>query len=722
MPRQPQPRRPQPQSRGIPKTDESGETPAATSASEPQVSGNAEQSESGGEKTSASRQSGPQDAVQIPSIPRPPTIGTAGPPPRQRLASLNPRKKLAASEVADSRPAGLKFQPKSAASARRTKEEREAAERAETEKRQQRFGDSGAALPRTTGDRGGFRGGGRGTFVPTVTTRAEASGHLGGSSIEEGGGRKKASRGGGLFSRVSGPSASTSAKVGPSRARSQAIVKAERDRDGDMIMGTSSTTGKRVTFKREEERPTHYSSESEPDVAEGPRVNIEHINLISDEDTDGEQPEFSNQDKSKEHEVGIKKENKIPGWTLKPVRIDRLEHVERAAGVVVTDPNSMTSTELRRRAKERADAQGSLFISDDEEHPPAKTAPKAKTVKKPKDVEFVRDERRWKGVYQDDEAGPRIKDEPNDDDRVIFNDIASVNVPGTSLQAESGAHVPDRVEAGVPEKSSADDINLRDQRKRRSSRTKSRLIKPILQTEEDRQEWARYEEDLRLLGEELGFVKPNGSQIHSLDPDGDGKIEDGADHFKDKREGLVYLFQLPPIMPKILTTAEREILNVESTQSEKAEDDKPLDMSKPIYAKHSQPSDPKQKQPKSDLEDTLVPDTRNASVFMANESTLPVGRVGTLRVHDTGRVTATWGGASLELGRGAGSGLLQEVVMTEYSKHQTIKLGADGKDKDNKEGGGKERFEERISLGDKGWAIGQLGGGFVMTPDWTKMF
>lgn len=721
MPRQPQPRRPQPRSRSAPKTNESGETPAASSASEPQVSGNFEQTELGAETTSASGKSGPLDVMQISTILRPPTTGNAGPPPRQRLASLNPRKKLAAPEASDSRPASLKFQPKSAA--RRTKEEREAAERAETERRQQRFGDTGAALPRTSGDRGGFKGVGRGTFAPTFTTRAEASGHLGGSSIVEGGGSKKASRGGGLFSRVSGPSTSTSTKVGPSRAKNHATVKAERDKDGDVVMGTSST-GKRVTFKREEERPTHYSSDSEPDIAEGPRVNIEHINLISDEDTDGERLEVPNQDKGKEYEVVIKKETKIPGWALKPVRIDRLEHVERAAGVVITDPNSMTSTELRRRAKERADAQGSLFISDDEESQPVKTAPKAKAVKKAKDVEFVRDERRWKGVYQDDELSPRIKDEPNDDDRVILNDSASVNVPRTSLQAESGAHVLERVEPVIPEKSSADGINLLEQRKRRSSKTKSRLIKPIFQTEEDRQEWARYEEDLRLLGEELGFAKPNSPRTHSLDPDEDGKADDGADHFKDKREGLVYLFQLPPIMPKILTTAEREILDVESTQSEKAKEDGPLDTPKPIDAKQLQPSDPKQKRPKSDPEDTLVPDTRNAKIFMANDSTLPVGRVGILRVHDTGRVTATWGGASLELGRGAGSGLSQEVVMTEYSKHQTIKLGAEGKDKDNEEGGGerKEKLEERISLGDKGWAIGQLGGGFVMTPDWAKMF
>lgn len=719
MPGQPQPCRPQSRAHGVPKTTESAETPAASSASEPQVSGSAEQNESEAATTIASGKSGAQGVMQISSMLRPPTTGTAGSPPRQRLASLNPRRRSAASEASDSRPAGLKFQPKSAS--RRTKEEREAAERTETEKRQQRFGDSSAALPRTIDDRGGFRGVGRGAFVPTLTTRAEASGHLGGRSIEEGGGRKKTSRGGGLFSRVSGPSASSSVKDGPSRARNQSTVKAERDRDGDVAMGIPPT-GKRVAFKREEEKPRHYSSDSEPDVAEGPRVNIEHINLVSDDETDGEQLEESHQNKGKEYEVEIKKETKIPGWALKPVRIDRLEHVERTAGVLATDTNPITSTELRRRAKEKADAQGSLFISDDEEPQPAKIAPKATALKKPKDVEFVRDERRWKGVYQEDEVGPRIKDEPNDDDRLVFDDIASVNVTGTSLQAESGAQALERVELVVPEKFRADDVNLREQRKRRSSRTKFRLIQPTLQTEEDRQEWARYEEDLRLLGEELGFVKPDGLQTHSINPDGDWKTDDGGDHSKDKREGLVYLFQLPPIMPKILTAAEREIVNMDSTQPKNADKYKPPDTSKPIDLKLSQYSDFKQKQPKPEPEETFVPDSRNADIFMANDSALPVGRVGTLRVHNTGRVTATWGGASLELVRGSGSGLLQEVVMTEYSNHHAIEFGAEGKGKDNKDGaGGNEKLEEQISLGDKGWAIGQLGGGFVMTPDWAKL-
>lgn len=720
MPRQPQPRRPQPRGRGVSKVAESEETPAASSASEPQVSGNAEQNESEPATSIAFGKSGQQDVMQISDMLQPPTTGTAGPPPRQRLASLNPRRRSAAPEASANRPAGLKFQPKSAS--RRTKEEREAAERTEKEKRQQRFGDSGAALPHNTGDRGGFRGFGKGAFAPTITTRAEASGHLGGSSIEEGDRRKKTSRGGGLFSRVSGPSASSSTKPGPSRATNQAIVKAERDKDGDVAMGTAPA-GKRVAFKREEERPTLYSSDSEPDLAEGPRVNIEHINLVSDDETDGEQLEVSHQNKSKEYEVENKKETKIPGWTLKPVRIDRLEHVERTAGVLATGRKSITSTELRRRAKERADAQGSLFISEDEEPQPANTTPKLKALKKPKDVEFVRNERRWKGVYQEDEAGPRIKDEPNDDDQVAFDDIARVNVPGSSLQAESGAQALERVETAIPEKPSADDMNRREQRKRPSSRTKSRLIQPTLQTEEDRQEWTRYEEDLRLLSEELGFVKPNSLQTHSIDPDGDCKTDDGADYSKDKREGLVYLFQLPPIMPKILTAAEREIVNMESTQIEKAEKDKPPDMSKPIDLKLSQASDPNQQQPKPEPEETLVPATRNANIFMAKDSALPVGRVGRLRVHSTGRVTATWGGASLELGRGSGSGLLQEVVMTEYSRHNAIKLSAEGKDKDNNDGeGGEEKLEERISLGDKGWAIGQLGGGFVMTPDWAKMF
>lgn len=641
------------------------------------------------------------------SSPAPAAAATVGSLSRRRLASLHTRKSTgltAGPEASDGRPAGLKYQPKS--NARRTKAEREATEKAEAERRQSRLAE--AEVPTAfLGDRGGFHGrGGRGLHGGGMNRfrSGEASGHLGGSSISDGGRKKKNARGGGLFSGLSIPLATTSTIAGPSALKKEPKDKPEKDKDGDVVMGTT-TSRRRQGIKQEEQGPTYISSDEEPDMTEGPRVNIEHINLISDEDTDTEKAKATGQDKGKE----VEKDTKIPGWTLKPIRIDRHEHVERVVGVN-TDASSLTSAELRRRAKERGDAEGSLFLPDDDEPEVLKTV-KARGKSKLKDVEFVRDERRWKGVYQDDEdkdLDAAIKVEPRDNhDMMIIDEVADTSVPAQPLAADSEAVAPEVAATKALENSRAEDTKLLEEKKR-SQKTKFRLIKPVLQTEEDRQEWARYEEDLQILGEELGSMKAEAPHKQALNTDEDWQVDDHPPKdVKDKREGLVYLFQLPPIMPKILTVAEKEIL-LKPKQEEKANEQQRQDK-KAGEIKQSA-SDVK---PKSEPEEPTHGDTSSANAFMAQDPTRPQGRVGKLRVHESGRVMATWGGACLEVGRGGEGALLQEVMMTDYDR--TLVKAEEGKEK------GKERWEERISLGDKGWAVGQLGGGFVMAPDWGRM-
>lgn len=649
-----------------------------------------------------------QDVAQN-SLPVAEVVANVGSLPRRRLASLHSRKSTglgATPEASDSR-SGLKYQPKS--NARRTKAEREAVERAEAERRQSRLAEAEVANT-SLSDRGGFHGrGGRGLHGSGINRfrSGEASGHLGGSSISDGGKKKKNARGGGLFSGLSIPLAATSTTAGPSTLKKEPKVKPEKDKDGDVVMGTA-TSRRRQGIKQEEPGPTCISSDEEPDTTEGPRVNIEHINLISDDDTDTEKTEATCQGKGKQ----VEKEAKIPGWSLKPIRIDRHEHVERAVGIN-TDASSLTSAELRRMAKERGDAEGSLFLPDEDE-PEILNTVKARGKSKLKDVEFVRDERRWKGVYQDDEDKDLqavVKAEPRDnDDVMIIDEIADASIQGQPLAADSEAVAPEVAVTEVLENDNVEGAKLLEETKR-SQKTNSRLIKPVLQTEEDRQEWARYEDDLRILGDELGSVKAEASPMQTLNGDGDLQ---GGNHppkdVKDKREGLVYLFQLPPIMPRILTVAEKEIL-LKPKPEEKADehqrpDKKPGDSKTPA-------SDVK---PKPEPEEPAHGDTKSANAFMAQDSTRLVGRVGKLRVHDTGRVTAIWGEACLEVGRGGEGGLLQEVVMTDYERTvEKVEEGKQGKEK------GKERLEERISLGDTGWAVGQLGGGFVMVPDWGRM-
>ena len=705
MPPKAQLRRQQPP-RGTVRAKAAEEPPNATS---PEESRGLDNEQQGAPLTSEAaelpEQSIPQDVAQT-SLPAPAVSAAVGSLPRRRLASLHSRKSTslsAAPEGSDGRSAGLKYQPKS--NARRTKAEREAVEKAEAEKRQSRLAEAEVSTT-SLSDRGGFYGrGGRGLHSGGMNRfrSGEASGHLGGSSVSEGGRKKKNARGGGLFSGLSIPLATTSTVGGSSEPKKEPKVKPERDKDGDVVMGTA-TSRRPQGVKQEEQGPTYISSDEEPDMIEGPRVNIEHINLLSDEDTDTGKAEFTGQDKGKE----VEKEAKIPGWSLKPIRIDRHEHIERLVDVN-TDASSLTSAELRRRAKERGDAEGSLFLPNDDETEILKTV-KAKGKSKLKDVEFVRDERRWKGVYQDDEDKDlvaKIKVEPKDsDDMMVIDEVAGAGVPAQTLAAGSEALAPEVTVSEDLENPSSDNEKLIEEKKR-SSRPRSRLIKPVLQTEEDRREWARYEEDLRILGEELNFMKEEAS-AQTLKADANLQVGDyPPKDVKDKREGLVYLFQLPPIMPKILTAAEKETFlkpkQEDRANEQKRQDKKPGETEPPA-------ADVK---PKSEPEDPAHVDTRSAYAFMAQDPTHPVGRVGKLRVHDSGRVMATWGGVCLEVGRGGEGGLLQEVIITDYERN--VVKAEEGKEK------GKERWEERISLGEKSWAVGQLGGGFVMVPDWGRM-
>lgn len=180
---------------------------------------------------------------------------------------------------------------------------------------------------------------------------------------------------------------------------------------------------------------------------------------------------------------------------------------------------------------------------------------------------------------------------------------------------------------------------------------------------------------------------------------------------KNEREPLVYSFQLPSIMPRILTSTEKEIL-LNPENEGKADENQHQD--KKLGGSELQTSGVN---PESELENPAHDDIKSAIAFPAQYPNHPVGQVGKLRVHDSGRVMATWGGLCLcrrlGVGRDGAGGLLLEVMVT-YFERTLVKV-EEGKEK------GKERWEERISLEEGGWAVGQLGEGFVMVPDWGRI-
>ena len=583
--------------------------------------------------------------------------------PVQRLASLNPR----APGASGSRPAGLKFQPKSFI--RRSKEEREAQEKAEEQRKQARIAAEGASRSSAQrggqNGRGGARGGGMNRLNQNRYSGGQASGALGGSTIG-GDSTKKRPGFGGLFG------------GGFSGGRSSS-VKRETDRDGNVFMGGRSKIKKEVTRQG-------YASDDDFDDAEGPRVNIEHINLISDEDSQEEQPEKPTQHQHKR--PGRDANVHVSG--LKPVRIDRHEHVERSVGVN-TEASSTTMADVRRKAKERALAEGGLFLSDDDAE--AGKSSKSKGKGKAKDVEFVKDERKWQGVYPEDEDIyniPKIKEEPQDDtEPMVIDDTLPTETPTTTTVEAPSQTTPPKASRKVEQPPSRRKVRVR-----RTSRGKT--PKPVLQTAEDRQEWERYQEDLYILSEELGTLSTTKAPAITVDSTNAGEDGGKADAEarpeakKDRKQGLVYLFQLPPIIPSLITPAEKEEAEAAAAKKPSPPPEKPeKPEKKALSSSVGPPSNPFSAAHKT--EPLIKPDPDSKfSLTSAAPNKISLGKAGKLTVLGSGNVKATWGGVGMEVGRGGDGGILQEVIFWQE---------------------GKKRAE----------AMGQVAGGFVGVPQWGGM-
>ncbi|KAI9871845.1 MAG: hypothetical protein M1830_002381 [Pleopsidium flavum] len=642
-------------------------------------------------------------------------------PPVQRLQSLNrrtPSDTFSASTTsgAPSAKPTMKFKPKSVI--RRSKEERDAQERLEAERRQARLAAAGVSTQDSSrggaagrGALRGLRGRGTGRWQNFGDRYGEGamSGPFGAGVVaREEAVKRKATRGGVRSSTTT----SESRPRASSRVKNEPGAKADRDPEGDVVIGGSSTSGG-TKVKTEEQGTMDISSDDEEHQNEGPRMNIEQINLVSDEESDAEPA--TNKGKGRAMEA------RSSGWVLKPIRIDRKEHIERAVGVN-TEASSLTSAELRKRAKARGDQGESLFLPMDEDEEVVEK-PKKKGKEKTRDVEFVRDERKWRGVYQDEkeeEEDAKIKKEPTEDEDAIAVDFAAApvrandtNEPGQSPTAA----VPESLEPSVKPKA-----------KRRRKLT-FRETKPVLQTEEDRQEWARHEEDIRLLDEELRLMDtgPTPMPPPTKDSEGDTSMEDGVStKMAEQKEGRIYLIQLPPLVPKLVD-------QIKTESSPLPEELPPRPLSRPPVAAHkpktpaAPPSAKITATAKKPSHPTIKPDPdlppkqpTTTTALTASHLSLRTGRVGTLKLKQSGRVVLAWGGASLELGRGADSEFLQDVVLANSRRY--------------KHGDAAERMDEGFigeearggvggeGLEESGWGLGQVMGKFVVLPDWRRLF
>ncbi len=406
-----------------------------------------------------------------------------------------------------------------------------------------------------------------------------------------------------------------------------------------------------INLKREYEHEGELSSDPE-ERSEIPRKNVDFISLISDDDEENGQRTSSNQ---------------MPGSkspVLAPIRITRKDHVEKAAAVNV-QPGPSKHTEARRKTEESGDdltqgAEGSAVHN-------ART-----TRSKVRDVEVVRTERKWKGVYveDDEEGGVSIKKEPRDD-LIDLTEVPPTATPDTT----------------APEHQQAEPSP--DKGKRTSGAAKSRRknpglydTKPVFQTEEDMQEWHRNELELEVLKGELIQSEPGPPSAADAINETGLRENEAA----DKRADHVYLFQFPPIVPDL--SIAKSHLKIEPGS--------------PSQSRALLPSDQTTAPPPGANEPIKVEDDEEhlGSKDHICRPNLASGRAGKLRVHESGRVTLSWGGTSLELSMGTNAHFLQDTVLTSITPEA-----------------------ERVSADDAGEAIsfGQIRGKFVITPDWSDI-
>ena len=299
--------------------------------------------------------------------------------------------------------------------------------------------------------------------------------------------------------------------------------------------------------------------------------------------------------------------------------------------------------------------------------------------------------------------------------------------------------------------------------------------KPVLQTDEDRQEWIRLLRNEEKMSETLSQLGGDyGSASQARDGEGDLVMEISDGDADNPRSRDLFLFQFSPVLPLLIDNKSQKEIKPEPTNNNQA--------STSIQREHTTPSLPqprtkkatrrkskaKSKPPASKStistqkpsetlnarNEALLPITAPLETYTPLSSPLPPGYFGLLRLHGSNRVTATWGNLIFDISRGADENMAQEIVVCDWSKvlvkREEWEMDTDPAPEANRFTSGSKDFvdegvvrgdevptkveqrrewREEIGCGSKIWAMGDVGGGkngdgatFVAVPSWGEMF
>ena len=491
-------------------------------------------------------------------------------------------------------------------------------------------------------------------------------------------------------------------------------TKGKRKRDSK-VAGAGKGTGKgRAKVKKEDEVPTYISSEGEFDSDTAEKINIEAINLVSSEEEGDEQSGAElhplsavARGKQKEQELLVAKAaeaRKARNWMNRPVHVQRLEHVERVVGVN-TDASSLTSAELRRRAKERKDGEGGLFVDAPE---PDLTGVLRKGRRKPKDVEFVRDERKWKGVYVDDvddeEKGQQhgnVKVKTESTDETATPDLQRVlekddEVPGAeameidridvdaALQETTAAVGARSASGGAKALDKEPDDNM-DVHTEEEDMNDEDMLLDISTDEEDSDDadlelgetddnedetysLSKCQPEWRDFLEEYGrFKQSEAATSDAHQAPIESTFKGNSEEYERARHHKTYLIQLPPLIPCLRDALQKS----SATRREKQPKTEPTPTpANPFSVPHlkdvAKEENSSPPPPPPTVDHQKIP---NAIHQPARASDFTRGTAGTLTFYESGRTIATWGGLSFEVTKEKEAlGLAQETMMMNYEK------------------------------------------------------
>ncbi|KAH8805704.1 RNA polymerase III RPC4-domain-containing protein [Xylogone sp. PMI_703] len=412
--------------------------------------------------------------------------------------------------------------------------------------------------------------------------------------------------------------------------------------------GPSQSQGGVSSFRTKTEPGFHGSSHSgganlnadpqypgEEDTA-GDRVDIEYINLVSSDEGDDEATTAARLSKEK----GKTASNK---GGMRPVRLPRYEHKERVVNLVTSDSSAALPT-----------TDGDVEELDMD------------TINRKLQSKEIKPSRVWKGVYDDDSVEVKAEEHglPEDSLHAIKSAPSSPERTRTS-----------RAVAELPEQEEEEPVTS----KAKSTRKKD--VKPIFQTEEDKAEYERRQLDLAVLTDELGNLQTAADQS-SKGKDAAGDVDMDAENDEeavDRREGRLYLFQFPPVLPRLHNSEKFKVKG-------KATDGEDVEMSGTSMSNAVDVT--------ADGEEIVIkeePDVEQADDPLVPEE----GFLGKMIVRESGKVEFDWGGNSMIVGRGFDASFLQTVVLTEF----------------------KDGEEEGAATG-----LGSLMGKFIVTPDFEKIF